>query len=541
MPTLTIFHRGLPILREDIETELTIGSEADNDVCLLDGVVPHHARIEMTDVGLVLVERDGQIFLNGKPIRGSDIVKEGDLFDVGSYRVQVSGSPAAVKRDKTATASLQDGKTSHANVLPTIHFLTPIKKKFRRANVLIGRSDGCDLVLDNPYVSSKHAELFVDGGNYFLRDLHSRNGTFLNDFRVTERALPAAGTIRFGRFSLSYEVEKPNEDDTKEIEGISLSPLRPGTSGRMIVGKSKPFRSVIDKLKKIAPTNDTVLLLGETGVGKDLLAHYLHAENPKRRAYPFVVVNCATIPQTLADSQLFGHAKGSFTGAVGDYQGFFQQAHRGTLFLDEIGELPMESQARLLRVLEDGMIRPVGGTREIAVDVRIVFATNRDLDKSRYEGSFREDLFQRFDWIIQVPPLRERKEDIPLLVRYFLSTHAHTPLSVSPKVLEDLQRLPWRGNIRELNRATRRAITNALSRESTILERGDFDLPQLAEASSGDGASSATIRKMKRESLSDALKKHKGNISHAANELNVSRVTIHKWIKEDKINFERSK
>src|SRR5579885_2775751 len=199
MPTLAIFHRGLPILREDLESSLTIGSESDNDICLLDDVEPHHARLEMTEEGLVVVDRDGPVFLNGKPTGGSDLVKEGDLFDIGAYRFQVTDSPV-VKRDKTATASLQGEKSASSDTVPTIHFLNPIKKKFRRARLLIGRSDGCDFVVDNPYVSSKHAELFVNGGEYFIRDLHSRNGTFLNDFRVTERALPAAGTIRLGRF-----------------------------------------------------------------------------------------------------------------------------------------------------------------------------------------------------------------------------------------------------------------------------------------------------------------------------------------------------
>lgn len=534
MPTLTLFHRGLPILREELESSLTIGSHPQNDVCLLDGIEPQHARLEMTEEGLILMERDGPVYLNGRPIRGSDLVKAGDLFDIGAYRFQVTNSPAASRREKTATASLQE-RTS-ASPIPILHFLQPTKKKFRRSRLLIGRSEGCDVVLDNPFVSSQHAELFVRDGDYYLRDLHSRNGTFLNDFRVTERILPPAGAIRLGRCSLTYEIEKSSPEKAEEIPGIPLAPMRPGAPARLIVGKSRALRELTDRLKKIAPTDDTVLLLGETGVGKDLLAQYLHTENPKRRNFPFVVVNCATIPQTLADSQLFGHLKGAFSGAVGDHPGFFQQAHRGTLFLDEIGELPMESQARLLRILEDGTVRPVGGTRETAVDVRVVFATNRNLDQARYAGDFREDLFQRFDWILRVPALRERLEDLPFLVRHFLAGHSHTPLTLSGGVTEILRKLPWRGNIRELNRLTRRAITNALGRGATEIGLADFDLSELAEGTERPSATEA--RQSKREALAATLTKHKGNVTRSAKELGISRVTIHNWIKSGGINLE---
>lgn len=534
MPTLTLFHRGLPILREELESSLTIGCHPQNDVCLLDGIEPQHARLEMTEEGLILMERDGPVYLNGRPIRGSDVVKAGDLFDIGAYRFQVTDSPTTARREKTATASLQERIA--ASPIPILHFLQPTKKKFRRSRLLIGRSEGCDIVLDNPFVSSQHAELFVRDGDYYLRDLHSRNGTFLNDFRVTERVLPPAGAIRLGRTSLAYEIEKAALEKAEEIPGIPLAPMRPGAPARLIVGSSRALRELTDRLKKIAPTDDTVLLLGETGVGKDLLAQYLHTENPKRRNFPFVVVNCAAIPQTLADSQLFGHLKGAFSGAVGDHPGFFQQAHRGTLFLDEIGELPMESQARLLRVLEDGMIRPVGGTRETAVDVRVVFATNRNLDQARYAGDFREDLFQRFDWILRVPALRERLEDLPFLVRHFLASHSHTPLTLAGGVIEALRKVPWRGNIRELNRLTRRAITNALSRGATEIGLADFDVSELAEGAERPSATEA--RQSKREALAATLTKHRGNITRSAKELGISRVTIHNWIKAGGINLE---
>ena len=530
MPILTIFHKGHPILRESLDRPLTIGSDPDNDICLLDSVAPHHARLEVSEGEVVLIERDGQVFANGERVVGSQTLKEGDLFDLGAYRFQVRDTGWI--REKTATASIQGGRGAAAT-LPTIHFLSPIKKAFRRSTLLIGRSPGCDLVVENSFVSTQHAEIFAQGGAYIIRDLHSRNGSFVNDFRVTERPLPSTGTIRLGRYNLTYEIETPRTAEKRESAGIPLGV--PGQSGtpRMLIGRSPVFRSLLERLKKIAPSNDSILLLGETGVGKDLLAHYLHQENPKRRGHPLVIVNCATIPQALADSQLFGHVRGAFTGAVSDYQGFFQQAHRGTLFLDEIGELPLESQARLLRVIEDGQIRPVGGTRETSVDVRILFATNRDLDSARYSGGFREDLYQRFDWIINVPPLRDRKEDIPLLVNYFLSQHAPEPLEIGPGVMEYLRSQGWRGNIRELHRAVRRAITQALARESRCVERCDFEFGQGPKHQPV-----SEVRLGKRESLSETLKTCGGNINHAAKSLGISRVTIYQWIKEDGIDLD---
>lgn len=534
MLVLTIFHKGHPILRETLSHSLTIGNDPSNDVCLLDSVASNHARLDVTDEGIRLIERDGPVFVNGGRVAGSSLLKEGDLFDLGAYRFQVRNTGWI--REKTTTASVQGGRSA-TSVLSTIHFLSPIKKAFRRSSILIGRSPGCDLVLENGFVSSRHAEIFAQNGTYIIRDLHSRNGSFVNDFRVTERPLPSTGTIRLGRLDLTYEIETPRAAKKLEPDGIPLGGARQSGSPRVLIGRSAPFRSLLERLKKIAPSNDSVLLLGETGVGKDLLAQYLHQEHPKRRNQPLVVVNCATIPQALADSQLFGHLKGAFTGAIDDHHGFFQEAHRGTLFLDEIGDLPMESQARLLRVIEDGMIRPVGGNREIGVDVRLIFATNRDLDSARYDGGFREDLYQRFDWIIRVPPLRDRKEDIPQLATYFISQSSPGPLEPAPDVMNYLQSLPWRGNIRELHRAVRRAITQAMARESSIIERRDFEFERESDGASRPPVSK--IRQEKRATLLETLRGHRGNISRSAKALGVSRVTIHQWIKDDGVDLER--
>ncbi|HEX5038383.1 MAG TPA: sigma 54-interacting transcriptional regulator [bacterium] len=546
MADLIVFHQGNPLLRESLERGLSIGRHRDNDVSLLDGVAPFHARLEVFDGNVVLAPKDGAVYLNGERLMASRALSDGDLFDLGGYRCQFFEatrsvlSPAA---DKTVTSSPESGKGSKRS-LPVIHFLAPEKTRFRRSRLLIGRASSADLQIDNGYVSSQHAEIFFHDGEYRLRDLHSRNGTFLNDLRVTERVLPKEGTIRLGKLNVPYQIETGRDPVDIEIPGVTIPGIRAGEGDRMLVGSSKAFSALVEKLKKIAPTPDAVLLLGETGAGKDLIAQYLHAMNPKRKTQAFVPVNCAAIPQTLADSQLFGHVRGAFSGAVSDHKGFFQEANRGTLFLDEIGDLPMESQARLLRVIEDGYVRPVGGAREISLDVRLIFATNRDLDGNRSDGKFRDDLFQRFQWVVKIPPLRDRREDIPHLIRYFLQRHAPSPLKVGEETLAVLQRLPWPGNIRELNRAVRRAVTNAIGRGAETASLDDFEIetrPSLPANSDGETPRATELRQQKRRSLKETLKALNGNISHAAKALGVSRVTIHKWINEDDIDVERMK
>lgn len=542
MADLIFFHRGQPLLRESLESKLEIGRHRDNDVCLLDGVSPFHAVVEALDGGIVLNAKDGPVFLNGERVAKPQRLKDGDLFDLGGYRCQFFETtrslfnPARSEKTATSGGDATDGATRGA--LPAIHFLSPSQKRFKRTRLLIGRAPSCDFVLENGFISSQHAEVFFHDGEYRLRDLHSRNGTFLNDVKITERALLPEGVIRLGRLALPYQIEAAS-NGSSDIPGIVLPGLRPGEGERMLVGASKPFQNLLNRLKKIAAGNEAVLLLGPTGVGKDLIAHYLHAMNPKRKAHPYVPVNCAAIPQNLAESQLFGHTRGAFSGAQNDHRGFFQEAHKGTLFLDEIGELPIESQARLLRVIEDGYVRPVGGNREIALDVRLIFATNRDLDTSSgREGNFREDLFQRFQWIVKIPSLAERSEDVPHLVRYFLRKHAPKTLTISAEALAVLQKMAWPGNIRELNRAVRRAIANAVDRGADAVTLEDFELHEFPVP---ETEKPSEQRQEKRRSLKKTLESLSGNISHAAKALGVSRVTLHKWIDEDGIDVSRFK
>ncbi|MBI5096895.1 MAG: sigma-54-dependent Fis family transcriptional regulator, partial [Nitrospirae bacterium] len=230
-----------------------------------------------------------------------------------------------------------------------------------------------------------------------------------------------------------------------------------------IIGKSPAIVRIIEIMVKIADSPSNVLITGESGTGKELVARAIHNYS-YRKDRPFVAINCSAIPEGLFESELFGHIKGAFTGAISARDGLFETANGGTIFLDEIGDIPQNFQVKLLRVLEDKTVKRVGGNQDIKIDVRIVVATNKDLKKAVAEGSFREDLFYRLDVIpIEVPPLRERKEDIPLLVEHFVSKYCrilgHEVKGVSPEAMQRLTAHLWNGNVRELENVIERAIT----------------------------------------------------------------------------------
>jgi two-component system response regulator PilR (NtrC family) len=229
-----------------------------------------------------------------------------------------------------------------------------------------------------------------------------------------------------------------------------------------IIGRSGGMQNVIQVIKKVANTQSNVLILGESGTGKELVAQAIHSDS-LRKDKPFVTVNCSALPEPLLESELFGHMKGSFTGAHANKPGLFEIAHEGTIFLDEIGDTPSGIQAKLLRVLEEKEFRRIGGTQNIHVDVRIIAATNKDLEKAVAEGTFREDLYYRLDVIpIVLPPLRERVEDIPLLVRHFLTVMNQglnkKIRTITPEAMKALQAHPWRGNVRELENVIERVV-----------------------------------------------------------------------------------
>jgi DNA-binding NtrC family response regulator len=297
-----------------------------------------------------------------------------------------------------------------------------------------------------------------------------------------------------------------------------LPPLPPG-----LVCESLATRRMLETVAVIAPSNVPVLISGESGTGKELVAELIHRWSP-RSAGPLVAANCASLPETLIESELFGHSKGAFTGASETRQGFFRSADRGTLFLDEIGELPLALQPKLLRALENGQISPVGSDRIVEVDVRLVAATNRNLEAEVAEGRFRDDLYYRINVVeVALLPLRDRREDIPPLARHFASEFAGGPVRLSPQAMACLLVAPWPGNVRELRNAIQRAC---------LLCRGDVILPEhlppkIAHAGQHAGAAASEpmgrLSQIERATIVATLEECGGNRTHAAKKLGISR------------------
>jgi len=301
-----------------------------------------------------------------------------------------------------------------------------------------------------------------------------------------------------------------------------------------IVGSSGPIRQLLKKVEKVAPSDSTVLILGETGTGKELIARALHRRS-KRANRAFVKINCAAIPQSLIASELFGHEKGAFTGALQRRIGRFEAANGGTLFLDEIGELPMETQIALLRVLQEREFERVGSNHPVSVDVRLIAATNRDLPSAVAAGTFRQDLFYRLNvFPIAVPSLRERAEDIPLLVEYFVGRYAEeagkTIRHIGKQTLEQLKGYRWPGNIRELQNVVERAVI--LSESDIFALDGSWLNDESAESSQDESLSGLADREV--EMIEAALAETHGRISGpngAAAKLGIPRQTLESKIR----------
>ena len=299
-------------------------------------------------------------------------------------------------------------------------------------------------------------------------------------FSTTETAVEA---MRLGAYDyltkpfkvdeIEVIVEKCLEKRRLALENRQLkSQLKERFSFSNIIGKSRAIRQVFQIVERVARARTSVLIYGETGTGKELVARAIHYNSP-RSDKPFIVINCGAIPEQLMESELFGHKRGSFTGAVSDRKGLFQEADGGTLFLDEIGELSSAMQVKLLRVLQERLVKPIGGAHELPVDVRIVCATNRDLEVEVAEERFRQDLFYRLNVIqLNMPTLRERKEDVPLLARHFLEKFAKDLgvllRGVEPAAMEMLLRYPYPGNVRELENIIERAATFETSQVLTV-------------------------------------------------------------------------
>jgi transcriptional regulator with GAF, ATPase, and Fis domain len=387
--------------------------------------------------------------------------------------------------------------------------------------IRVGTAPENDIVITDTTVSRRHCELEPTEFGMRIRDSGSTNGIALDGRRIYDAVVP--GDFRIGLGDTVIAVTWLGET----VEREQLEADRFGD----VLGRSAHMRELFAQLEKIAPTEYTLLLEGETGTGKDLIAESVHEKSP-RAGLPFVVFDCGAVAANLIESELFGHERGAFTGAQTAHEGVFEQAHGGTLFLDEIGELPLELQPKLLRVLERRELRRVGGKKTIAVDVRIIAATNRNLRAEMQRGTFRQDLYYRLAHAqVSVPPLRDREGDIELLVTHFLSREM--PGSGVEQVPEDVWEMfkkhRWPGNVRELRNAVQRlALT-----PGRVLSTGDTGISQRRGIAAPKAANEPLLPlriarrqssdEFEREYVERALELADGNVPRAADMAEISR------------------
>jgi len=384
----------------------------------------------------------------------------------------------------------------------------------QRTEITVGNCDSCDIRVDDPFVSPRHAEFRLEGmgAGYFVEDLSSRNGVFLNGVRVRSAPLPSSGTLRLGRSTLSWGESR---------EGCEL------LDGGWIVADPS-MKEVMESVRRVATTTLPVLLLGETGTGKDVIARMLHhwSSHPEG---PFLPVNGALTGGALAESELFGHRKGAFTGAETARQGALRSANGGTLFLDEIADVPLATQVKLLRALESGEVKSLGADRSERSDFRLITATSRNLDRRIRDGEFRNDLYYRIaGCVIHVPPLRERLKDVSAIAE---KLSADRGFSLDTEAESRLLQYSWPGNVRELRSCIERAAVMArgmgvsrilpehlgpLERPVTIKESEDCWIPR-------------TLGEIEREYLAASLERHGWSRTLAARELGIARSTL--WAK----------
>ncbi len=426
---------------------------------------------------------------------------------------------------------------------------------FDQAAITIGAMEDNDLTITDETVSRYHCRILQEEAAYIIQDLNSTNGTFVNGVRVREAYLSPGCELRLGNCRTTF---RPF-NETLEITASNSE--RCGS----IIGRNVRMREIFGMIEKISPTGATVVIEGETGTGKEVVAQELHKRSRRSKA-PFIVFDCGAVPESLIESELFGHEKGSFTGAIMTRQGLFEMAQGGTIFLDELGELSIDLQPKLLRVLEQREVRRVGSNKSIPIDVRVIAATNRRLEEEVRAGRFREDLFYRLSVVrMMLPPLRERREDIPLLVRHFLSAASYNKdpqgkqkiHHISPAAMRALESYDWPGNIREL--------VNVIERACSFAEGDTIDIQDLPELlvnqfraqlpphqrHSGytpypsalpdpsalrdktfKEAKEAWISTFERDYIIALLTRNDNNISHAAREAEIDRKYFRKLMKK---------
>lgn len=520
---IIIERQGEKILRRPLgEKALNIGRAPECDLCLLgEEISRQHCRLE---------PRDGAWFLrdcsrNGTIVNGGEAVEaplgEGDIITVGAWSLRLTqvNTPDEETLISTPRATQVIAYDPLMKQLSTERWTLTISSPdqphrtftLSTTQASLGQHPASTIVVTDPFVSRRHCHLIQDGDGLMLQDAGSTNGTFVDGVRIDRTRLATKGSFTMGKTIISFRQSRVQE----AIEASSR--FRMGN----VIGKSRAMREIFSLIERIAPSSATIAISGESGTGKELIARLLHEQSHRRRG-PFVALNCGAIPAAMIEGMLFGHERGAFTGAIERLPGFFEQAHGGTLFLDEIGDMSLDLQSRLLRVLEDGKVRRLGARQEISVDIRLIHATHHSLAELVAAGTFRADLFYRLFVVpVVVPPLRERIDDIDILAHAFGEQHASAgkTCAFTPAALKKLHQHPWPGNVRELRNTIQRAM---LAAKTSTIDASDLQfIPQEIVASH-----LRNLRDNEQNFIEDALRRYKGNQARVARELGVARTTL---------------
>jgi DNA-binding NtrC family response regulator len=512
---------GTVVVRAPIErARLRVGRAPSCDIVLSGSGIPSFA---------VSIRDDGQnryrlqnvaevVTVNGKRVECDEIpIREGDVIAIGRYKLALKlFSSTNEHADGTQTLTDAGGNDGTA-ILMHSGKRHPLAR-YRAFE--IGSDPKCDLKIDDGFVSRRHCRIEFDDGRWTLVDLGSKNGTMIDGARISKADLVRSTTIALGTHRLTFEIasssgSKKSENSDERVFGM--------------VAMSAAMREVIGLIKRYADQQAPVLITGESGCGKELVARALHDQSA-RRGKPCVTVNCGAIPANLIESELFGHMKGAYTGASIGKPGVFEEAHGGTLFLDELGELPLDLQPTLLRVLEDSVVRRVGGTQSTKVNVRIIAATNANLEQLVSEGRFRADLYYRLMLLtIRLLPLRERPEDIVPLARHFLRIQSPERRILLSKGAEAvLLRHSWPGNARDLFGVLLRSLAAKPGEADATLHARDLqfvDEPKTEQRRVRGLRDGSKLRR-----IVIALEQAGGNRAEAARSLGVSRGTLYTWM-----------
>lgn len=513
MAELAFFRRGEELLRVPLSDRTAVGRGPECDVLLPDPAVSRvQAVVERRGDGFHLVDRSGR----GTRVDGAEVAEvalaDGAEIALGAWRALFRAAPPGEAEPTRAGGETEIRRPGAAGTPQPARLRVRERGRERllsleAAGLTVGSDASNGLTLDDPFVSARHLRLEPRGAGWQVTDLGSTNGTFLSGVRVMQAELPPGLPLSVGDCQLALEVGPPRQGRPSVFEGLFSS--------------EPSMRQVFDLVERVAATEVPVTILGETGTGKELVARAIHLSS-HRRDRPFVALNCAGLTDSLLGSQLFGHTRGAFTGAIADHKGLFEAANGGTLFLDEIGDIPLNVQTSLLRVLQEREIVRLGECKPRKIDVRVLAATHHNLSDEAAKGTFRADLLYRIRVArIELPPLCERREDIPLLVASFLGQGSVQ--EVSADAVRFLLAYPWPGNVREL----KSAITFATIRcKGSVIEPvhlpAEIVSPAPLHAAVGNNGGDERPR------ILAALAVAKGNRPAAARLLGISRATLYR-------------